>query len=84
MIFEYSQLAEILGMPVWLIVIVAIWSLVWKGFALWRAGRENSPIWFIVLLVVNTVGILEIVYLFGFSKKARERRKKIDKRKKIR
>lgn len=55
------------AMGSWLIVIV-IWSLIWKGLALWRAGRNNSPIWFVVLLVVNTVGILEILYYFIFSK----------------
>lgn len=49
--------------------LLLIWSLVWKGFALWRAARNESRNWFIVLLVVNTVGVLEILYLFVFSKK---------------
>jgi hypothetical protein len=52
-----------------LLIIVVIWSLVWKGFALWRAAENRSKIWFIFLLVLNTVGILEILYLFVFSKK---------------
>ena len=47
----------------------AIWDLIWKGFALWRAGRNNQPNWFIALLVVNSIGILPIVYLLGFQKK---------------
>ena len=51
-------------------LVVVAWSLVWKGFALWRAGRENSPAWFVVILIVNTFGILEIVYLLFFTKKA--------------
>jgi len=51
----------------WLIAVVVIWSLVWKGWALWRAARNNSMPWFIVILFLNTLGILEIIYIFGFS-----------------
>ncbi len=50
--------------------LVIVWSLVWKGLALWRAAREGEKVWFIVLLLVNTAGILEILYLFVFSKKS--------------
>jgi len=48
--------------------IISIWALVWKGFALWKSAKKNSVIWFVVLLVVNTMGILEILYIFVFSK----------------
>jgi methionyl-tRNA synthetase len=44
--------------------LLVIWSLFWKGLALWHAGRRGQPWWFVILLVVNTVGLLEIVYLF--------------------
>lgn len=50
---------------------ILVWTFVWKGLALWRAANEGSKWWFIVLLVVNTLGILEILYLFSFSKSAR-------------
>ena len=53
-----------------LLVIVILWTLVWKGMALWKAAREGSKIWFVVLLVVNTIGILDILYLYVFSKKS--------------
>jgi len=46
-----------------LLAAVVIWSLVWKGLALWRAARAQQPAWFVVLLVVNTAGLLEIAYL---------------------
>ena len=49
-----------------LLVIVALWTLVIKGYALWHAARNGQKGWFIVLLVVNTLGILEIVYLIWF------------------
>lgn len=40
-----------------------IWGLIWKGLALWHAAKRNEKWWFILLLIVNTVGILEICYL---------------------
>lgn len=51
---------------------VVIWSVVWKGLALWRAAREGSKPWFVALLIINTLGILEILYLYVFSKKGGE------------
>jgi hypothetical protein len=51
------------------IIVASIWSMIWKGFALYRAGANHSPAWFVVLLIFNTLGILEILYLFVFSKK---------------
>lgn len=49
-----------------LIVVVALWTVVLKGFALWHAARGGQRNWFIALLVVNTLGILEIIYLIWF------------------
>ena len=68
----YQLVAEGLGIPlIWAIVLIAIimiWSLIWKGLALWHSSRRRQLGWFLVLLVVNTLGILEIVYLFTVIK----------------
>lgn len=53
----------------WWFIILAIWSLVWKGFALWRAAQKADKAWFIALMMLNTVGLLEIFYLFVFSRR---------------
>jgi putative effector of murein hydrolase len=53
----------------WWLTPLLLWSLVWKGLALWRSARNNQRYWFITLLVVNTAGLLEIIYLFFFAKK---------------
>jgi len=50
-----------------IILVLAIWTIVWKGFALWIAAQENKKPWFIVILILNTAGILDIVYIFFFS-----------------
>ncbi len=46
-----------------LILAVSIWELIWKGFALWKAAQRKEKGWFVVLLVLNTAGILAIIYL---------------------
>jgi hypothetical protein len=48
-----------------------IWSFVWKGLALWKAARNGHRNWFIALLFINTLGILEILYIYVFSKRAK-------------
>lgn len=55
------------GVPVFILAV--IWSMVWKGLALYRAGSNRSVAWFVVLFLVNTLGILEILYLFVFGKR---------------
>jgi uncharacterized membrane protein len=50
-----------------LVLILVIWTITWKGIALWIAAQENNKPWFIALLVLNTAGIVEIVYIFLFS-----------------
>ena len=52
-----------------LVIPVAIWSVFWMGWALWRAAKDDSKVWFIALLLVHTVGILDIIYIFLISKK---------------
>ena len=59
-----------LGWFIGFILVFAIfWSLIWKGLALWKAARQGSKKWFVALLIINTLGILEILYLYVFSKK---------------
>ncbi len=57
----------------WIVLLLLIWTLPWKGVALWKAARLSEKWWFVILLVVNTIGILEILYIFVFSKYAAKR-----------
>lgn len=50
------------------ILAAALWSLPWKGVALWKAAHKKDNFWFVVLLILNTIGILEILYIFWLSK----------------
>lgn len=59
----------------WIVWLGILWSLPWKGMALWKAAKRNETWWFIVLLVVNTVGLLEIIYLYFISERKRKPQK---------
>lgn len=58
-----------IGILILLIILASIWSIVWKGIALWKAAGLRQKWWFIVLLLVNTMGILEIIYIFFVAKR---------------
>ncbi len=49
--------------------VLTIWTLLWKGIALWRSAKSDQKYWFIGMLILNTMGLLEIVYLFRYAKK---------------
>lgn len=66
------ELVNTIPMPIWIVwfsLLVALWVTPWKGVALWRAAGNKQLVWFICLLILNTLAILEIIYIFGFSKK---------------
>ena len=52
-----------------IIIVLVLWEIPWKGVALWKAARNKDMVWFIILLLVDTLAILEILYIFVFSKK---------------
>ncbi len=53
----------------WVILLLILWVLPWKAAALWKAVKNNHKGWFIALLLLNTLAILELLYIFIFSKK---------------
>jgi hypothetical protein len=55
------------GYGYWLAPIM-LWSLFWKGMALWKSAKNDEKYWFVALLVINTMGLLELSYLFIFAK----------------
>ena len=54
---------------IWMFWLLLVWTLFWKGCALWFAVKRDEKWWFLALLVINTVGVLEIVYIFVVAKK---------------
>lgn len=65
------DLSTITGWQYGLLALTIIWSFVWKGIALWRSAKNNDLAWFIAILLINSLGLLEIFYVFVFSKRPR-------------
>jgi methionyl-tRNA synthetase len=56
-----------------LLILAVLWTLPWKGTALWKSAKSNQKIWFVVFLIINTLGLLEILYLIFWQKRAKKR-----------
>ncbi|NLJ81803.1 MAG: hypothetical protein GX330_01585 [Bacteroidales bacterium] len=63
---------------IYILILLAIWDLVWKLIAMWKAGRNNQLAWYIAIAVLNTVGILPIVYLLINRNKTNIKSKETD------
>lgn len=63
-----DSLSSLSNLFIALIIIAIIWEFVWKGIALWKAGRNNHLSWFLAIFIFNTLGILPIIYLAFFQK----------------
>jgi len=58
-----AQLSETIQHLLPLLIVIALFELVMKLIAMWKAGRNNHLAWFIVIGIINTAGILPIIYL---------------------
>ncbi|MBI4931355.1 MAG: hypothetical protein HY841_11370 [Bacteroidetes bacterium] len=67
---KLQHLHEILAWLLPVIIILSIWEAIWKLIAMWKAGRNNHLVWFICIALINTVGILPIVYILMHKKKS--------------
>lgn len=65
---DYTELSQ---KPLLLtgIILLVVWSIIWKGLALWKASHNSDKGWFIAILILNTCGILEIIYYYFISKR---------------
>ena len=68
---QATQLLAAFANPVSLalLIVLSLWSLAWKGMALWKAAQNSQRNWFIAMLIINSAGILEIIYIFYCQKK---------------
>jgi hypothetical protein len=46
----------------WVIMFFILWELAWKAMGLWKAGRNQKPVWFLVIFLIPTFGLLPIFY----------------------
>lgn len=62
-----NLITEIVNKP-YFIIPYLIWVTLWKGLALWKSAGKKQLLWFLILLTINTMGILEIAYIFYLNK----------------
>jgi len=55
------------------LVFVCLWDFIWKAIALWKAARRRQLVWYIALVILNTIGVLPIVYIFAIAPRQPER-----------
>jgi len=66
---EEALIEQFLAQNQWVLLLLILWTLPWKVVALWKAAKKSDKWWFVALLILNTMGILEILYIFCFSKR---------------
>jgi hypothetical protein len=59
---------EFIAQNQWIILALQLWTIPWKGFSLWLASKNDHKLWFIALLLLQTLGILDIIYIFIIAK----------------
>ena len=70
-----QQISQFLLENQWILWLIILWVLPWKVVALWKAAKSSHKLWFVALLILNTLAILEILYIFVFSKKKQPKEK---------
>ena len=71
----FEEMAVLGAGFIFFIIVATIWELVWKGIALWKAARNEHKIWYIAILIVNSLGILPIIYILLHQQKKKKSRK---------
>lgn len=60
---EDSALIQFLSKPE-LVLPLMVWILFWEALALWQAATRRQLVWFLIILFFNSLGLLEIAYVF--------------------
>ena len=68
---ELQNLQESLAWLMPVIIVLFIWEAIWKLIALWKAARNNHLAWFICIALINSLGILPIIYILIHRKNSK-------------
>ena len=75
---SWQYLSGQFGMNQWVLILIVAWSLVWKGLALWKSARRGDKYWFIAILIINLLGLLEMLYMFVITPWIDSKKKKTE------
>ena len=68
----------VIAIPAWFYPVL-IWTLIMKGIAMWKAAKNNQIFWFVAALIINTVGILPLLYIAFFQRDLNTHNKEVNK-----
>jgi len=51
------------------IIILILWETTWKLIGLWKSARNDQIGWFMVIGLINSLGIIPLVYIGFFQRK---------------
>lgn len=54
------------------IALLVVWEFFWKAVGLWYSIKNGQRNWFIAIFIINTVGILPLVYLKFYQNKQKK------------
>ena len=54
------------------VIALAIWDIIWKLIAMWYAARDGQKLWYILLVLFNSIGVLPILYIYVIRKNVKK------------
>lgn len=75
---ELDQCSGPMACLIPVILILVLWESIWKIIAMWKSARNKHLAWFICIALINTVGILPIIYILTHKKKAETEQQKTE------
>ncbi len=61
---DITEFSNYIQQHQWILWLTLLWVIPWKGYGLWKSAQNKDRIWFVAILVLNTLGILPIIYIF--------------------
>lgn len=72
--FDLSLLvSQKLALAMVVVILIAVWDFLWKAVGLWKSARNNQTVWFVLMLLFSTAGILPIIYIYFFQRRAKKK-----------
>ena len=66
-----SMVPGMTGIAILGLIVIMTWEVIWKGLGLWHSAQNKQKGWFIAILILNTLGLLPIIYLLWFKRECK-------------
>jgi hypothetical protein len=72
-----SAVSGMTGIAILGLIVIMVWEVIWKGIGLWHSAGNKQKGWFVAILILNTLGLLPIIYLLWFKRECEDCKIKI-------